>query len=293
MGSVKAMSVPHETLVKRAALASVTVAITLLLAKIFAWAISDSTSVLSSMLDSLMDIIASGINLYAIRYSLMPADDDHPFGHTKAEGIAALLQSAFILGSTALLMLQVFERFLNPRPVHAITESVGVMSFSVVLTILLVLYQRYVAKKTNSLAVKADAAHYYGDILAGIAVVIALVTSHLGWYWMDPLVAFLIALILLYSVVGIVREALAMLMDEALSPEDEQRLKELVLACDNVQGVHDILTRQSGRTQFIQLHLELDGQQSLYAAHAVTLKVEQEIQAAFPQSQLIIHQDPV
>lgn len=283
----------HATLIKRAATASMLTAITLLVAKIFAWAISDSTSVLSSLLDSLMDIIASGINLFAVRYALMPADEDHPFGHTKAEGIAALLQSAFILGSSALLLLQVFERFLNPRPVHAVTESVGVMAFSVILTVMLVLYQRYVARKTNSLAIKADAAHYYGDILAGIAVVFALLTSHLGWYWMDPVVALIIALILLHSVVGIVREALAMLMDEALSPEDEQQLSDLVLNCENVKGVHDILTRQSGQTQFIQLHLELDGQQSLYSAHAVTLKVEQEIKAAFPDAQLIIHQDPV
>lgn len=287
------MSDNHAVLIKRAATASVVTAVTLLLAKIFAWTVSDSTSVLSSLLDSSMDIIASGINLFAVRYALMPADEDHPFGHTKAEGIAALLQSAFILGSTALLLLQVLERFLNPRPIHAITESVSVMTFSVVLTIILVLYQRYVARKTNSLAIKADAAHYYGDILAGIAVVIALLTSHLGWYWMDPVVALMIALILLYSVVGIVREALAMLMDQALDPEDEKRLYDLIINCENVKGVHDILTRQSGKTQFIQLHLELDGQQSLYAAHAVTLKVEQEIKAEFPDAQLIIHQDPV
>lgn len=287
------MNVRHDVLVKRAAMASVTVAITLLCAKIFAWAVSDSTSVLSSLLDSLMDIVASGINLFAIRYALMPADEDHPFGHSKAEGIAALLQSAFILGSTVLLMLQVFERFVNPRPIHGVTEGVSIMTFSVLLTIVLVLFQRYVAKKTNSLAIKADAAHYYGDILAGIAVVIALLTSHLGWYWMDPFVALLIALILLYSVINIVREALAMLMDQALSPEEEEQIKELVLGCENVQGVHDILTRQSGREQFIQLHLELDGQQSLYSAHAITLKVEQEIGRAFPNAQLIIHQDPI
>ena len=287
------MSDRHELLVKSAAIASVSVAITLLLAKMFAWTMSDSTSVLSSLLDSLMDIVASGINLYAIRYALMPADDDHPFGHSKAEGIAALVQSAFILGSTSLLLLQVFERFLNPKPVQAIPESVVIMTFSVLLTLVLVIYQRYVAKRTHSLAIKADAAHYYGDILAGVAVVIALLTSHLGWYWMDPLVAFLIALILLYSVVNIVREALAMLMDKALDPEEEQRLQALVLNCENVLGVHDILTRQSGRTQFIQLHLELDGQQSLYAAHAITLKVEQEIRAVFPHAQLIIHQDPI
>ena len=107
----------HATLIKRAATASLVTAITLLLAKVFAWTISDSTSVLSSLIDSSMDIIASGINFFAIRYALMPADEDHPFGHTKVEGIAALVQSAFILGSTVLLLLQVFERFINPREI--------------------------------------------------------------------------------------------------------------------------------------------------------------------------------
>lgn len=283
----------HATLLKRAATASLVTAITLLLAKVFAWSISDSTSVLSSLLDSSMDIVASGINFFAIRYALMPADDDHPFGHTKAEGIAALLQSAFILGSTALLLLQVVERFLNPRPIHGIDESIGIMMFSVVATVVLVLYQRYVWRKTKSLAIRADAAHYYGDILAGIAVIFALATAKLEWYWMDPLVALLIAAVLLQSVYGIVREALTVLMDQAMNPEDEKHIHDLVMSCDDVRGVHDILTRQSGRVEFIQLHLELDGQQSLYSAHAITLKVEQTIKQAFPYAQLIIHQDPI
>lgn len=283
----------HAWLVKSAAFASVCTAMLLLLAKVFAWAISDSTSVLSSLLDSLMDIMASLVNLYAIRYALMPADDDHPFGHAKAEGIAALVQSAFILGSTVLLLLQVGERFLNPKAITAIEESVWVMVFSVSATVCLVVYQRFVARKTKSLAVKADSAHYYGDILTGLAVIVALFASKLGWHWLDPAIALLVAVILLYSVVGIVREAMAVLMDEALSPEDEESLRQVVLANERVRGVHDLMTRRSGRTEFIQLHLELDGQQSLYAAHAICREVEQAIKHRFPEAHLIIHQDPV
>lgn len=283
----------HATLIKRAATASLVTAVTLLLAKVFAWTVSDSTSVLSSLLDSSMDIIASGINFFAVRYALMPADEDHPFGHTKAEGIAALLQSAFILGSTALLLLQVVERFLNPRAIHGVEESIGIMTFSVVATVLLVLYQRYVWRKTNSLAIRADAAHYYGDIMTGIAVIFALATANLGWYWMDPLVALLVAAVLLHSVYGIVKEALIVLMDQAMDPEDEQKIHELVMGVEHVHGVHDILTRQSGMIAFIQLHLELDGKQSLYSAHDITNNVERAIQEAFPSAELIIHQDPV
>lgn len=287
------MGTHHATLIKRAATASLVTAITLLLAKIFAWTISDSTSVLSSLLDSSMDIIASAINFVAVRYALMPADEDHPFGHTKAEGIAALLQSAFILGSTALLLLQVVERFLHPRAIEGVQESIGIMGFSVVATTLLVLYQRYVWKKTNSLAIRADAAHYYGDILTGIAVIFALATAQQGWLWMDPLVALVVAGVLLYSVYGIVKEALIVLMDQAMDPEDEKRIHEIVMSCENVHGVHDILTRQSGMVEFIQLHLELDGKQTLYSAHDITTKVENAILAEFPKAQLIIHQDPI
>lgn len=282
-----------SALMKTAASASLLTAITLLVAKIFAWSLSDSTSVLSSLLDSLMDIVASAVNFYAIRYALMPADEDHPFGHTKAEGIAALVQSAFILGSSVLLLLQVGERLVNPKAISAVNESVGIMVFSVLLTTALVAFQRYVSRKTKSLAVAADAAHYYGDILTGIAVIVALLVADLGWYWADPLIALLIAAVLLFSVFGIMRSALAMLMDEALSPEDEEKLRQTVLACEEVKGVHDILTRRSGRTDFIQLHLELDGKQSLSAAHSITKKVEYRIRAAFPDAQIIIHQDPV
>ncbi len=280
-------------LIKAASYASVLTAITLLCAKIFAWSISDSTSVLSSLLDSLMDIVASLVNFYAIRYALMPADDDHPFGHSKAEGIAALIQSAFILGSSVLLLLQVGERLVNPKAITAVSESVGVMVFSILLTTALVLFQRYVSKKTRSLAVEADAAHYYGDILTGAAVIVALLVADRGWYWMDPLIALVIAVVLIYSVFSIARSALAVLMDEALSPEDEEKIKTLARAHTQVQGVHDLLTRRSGRITFIQLHLELNGEQSLTDAHRITKQVENSIRAVYSDAQIIIHQDPV
>jgi ferrous-iron efflux pump FieF len=282
-----------DRLVKAASYASVLTAITLLCAKVFAWSISDSTSVLSSLLDSLMDIVASLVNFYAIRYALMPADDDHPFGHSKAEGIAALIQSAFILGSSVLLLLQVGERFVNPKAVSAVDESIGVMVFSILLTTVLVLFQRYVSKKTRSLAVEADATHYYGDILTGVAVIVALLIAGRGWYWVDPLIALMIAVVLIYSVFGIARSALTVLMDEALSHEDEEKIRTLARAHAQVQGIHDLLTRRSGRITFIQLHLELNGEQSLVDAHRITKQVENSIRAVFSDAQIIIHQDPV
>lgn len=287
------MTEQRARLIKAAAIASLSTAVILLAAKMFAWVVSDSTSVLSSLLDSLMDIAASAVNFYAVRYALVPADRDHPFGHTKAEGIAALIQSAFILGSAAVLLLHVIERLLNPHPVTALEESIGVMLFSALATTALVLFQRYVYRQTGSLAIKADSAHYYGDILTSLAVVGALLAAYWEQYWLDPVVALVVALVLLSSVLEIIKAALAVLMDQAMEPDDLSRLRQTVLSCPGVRGCHDLLTRQSGAVQFIQLHLELDGQQSLYDAHAIGRQVELAIQAQFPQAQIIIHQDPV
>ncbi|UXD87025.1 cation diffusion facilitator family transporter [Thalassolituus hydrocarboniclasticus] len=283
----------HADLIKRASSASVLVAVTLLLAKVFAWVISDSASVLSSLLDSLMDIAASLVNFFAVRYALMPADDDHPFGHSKAEGLAALIQSAFILGSAVVLLLHVFDRLLNPQPLTALGESIGVMTFSMFATIGLVLYQRWVFRQTGSLAIKADSAHYYGDILTNIAVILALIAAYWQQYWFDPVVALAIAGVLFYSVYGIVKEALQVLMDQAMPDEDEADLKELIGSCEGVRGFHDLRTRQAGAVQFIQFHLELDALQPLKSAHAIGDRVEKRILERFPRAEIIIHHDPV
>lgn len=283
----------HAKLVKRAAIASVVVASVLLLSKVVVWFMSDSTSVLSSMLDSMMDIVASVVNFFAVRYALIPADEDHPFGHSKAEGIAALLQATFILGSVVMLLMHVLERLLNPQALTAIPESIGVMVFSTVLTMLLVMYQRWVYKQTQSLAIKADSEHYTSDILTNFAVVVALLGAWAGVIWLDPLIAFLVALVLLKSVHSIVTLALTVLMDQSMDEEDEQELIGLITAQSGVFGVHDLKTRQAGSVRFIQFHLELDGQQPLYEAHAIGDQVEAVLRQRFANTEIIIHHDPV
>lgn len=283
----------HAIHIKRAANASLLVAVTLVLAKLFAWSASDSVSVLSSLLDSVMDIAASLVNFIAVRYALIPADDDHPFGHTKAEGLAALIQSAFILGSTVALLLHLLDRLANPQPLQALSFSITIMLFSTVLTILLVLYQRWVYRKTHSLAIKSDSAHYVSDILTSLAVVVALLAAFWHVHWLDPIVALAIAGLLLRSVYGIVKDALQVLMDESLPDADEQQLAALITATPGVKGFHNLKTRQAGSKQFIQLHLDLDGQLPLKQAHAIGDEVEQSILQAFPRAEILIHHDPV
>ncbi|MEQ3693934.1 MAG: cation diffusion facilitator family transporter [Alcanivorax sp.] len=286
-------AIPNGHLIKRAAMASIATAVVLLLVKAGAWGASDSSSVLSSMLDSLIDVAASVINFFAIRYALMPADEDHPFGHTKAEGLAALMQSAFIFGSATMLLLHVVDRMVEPQPLHAVPESIGVMVFSTLATIALVGYQRYVWKKTGSLAVKADSAHYFGDILTSIAVVFALLATYWEVYWLDPLVALLIGLVLLYGVISIAKEALVVLMDKALEPEDEADLIQLITETEGTYGYHDLRTRQSGVMQFIQFHLEMDGNQPLRQAHDIGDALEKRICKRFPRAEVLIHHDPI
>lgn len=286
-------AITNSDLIKRAAMASIATAVTLLLAKLVAWWMSDSTSVLSSLLDSLMDIAASVVNYFAVRYALMPADNDHPFGHTKAEGLAALVQSAFILGSAGALLLHVTDRLIDPQPLNALTESIGVMLFSAAMTTALVGYQRYVYRQTGSLAIKADSAHYYGDILTSIAVVVALLASWAGFLWMDPLVALLIAGVLIHSVYEIITEALKVLMDQSMSDDDEAELKSLIRSVKGVRGYHDLRTRQAGAVQFIQFHLDMDEDLSLRQAHDIGDRVENSILARFPRAEILIHHDPV
>lgn len=276
-----------------AAYASVLVAGVLLVSKAMVWSWSDSTSVLSSLLDSMADILASLVNFFAIRYALLPADKNHPFGHAKAEGIAALIQAAFISGSLIMVLLQVVDRLLHPQELNAINESIGMMVFSTLLTLCLVLFQRWVYRRTQSLAVKADSAHYVSDILMNIAVVIALVGVSFNWLWMDPAVALLVVVILIKSVWDIVTLALSVLMDQALEPETEAQILALIQQQPGVLGCHDLKTRQAGSVQFIQFHLELNAEQSLRQAHALGSRVEQAIINQFPQAEILIHHDPI
>ena len=203
------------------------------------------------------------------------------------------MQSAFILGSAGMLLLHVGERLLNPQPIDDVELGIGVMVFSTLATIALVGYQRWVAARTSSLAIKADSAHYLGDILTSAAVVAALIASSMDVYWLDPLVAVLIGFVLLWSAVGILKESFRLLMDYAMAPEDEETIVELIRETDGIHGFHDLRTRQSGVLQFIQFHVDMSGQQTLQQAHDIGDALEQRIRERFPQAEVIVHYDPV
>lgn len=279
-------------LLRLATYASVAVATTLIAAKLAAALLTQSVSVLASLVDSMMDVAASVINLLAVHYSLQPPDRDHRFGHGKAEPLAGLAQAAFIAGSAVFLILHAIDRLLHPQPVASAAIGIGVQGFAILLTGALVLFQRRVIRQTQSTAISADALHYVTDLLSNAAIIVAIGLSVLGWPSMDSSFAIGIALYILYSAGHIGHESIQLLMDHELPPEVHAQIKEIVRANPQVRGVHDVRTRRSGQTYFIQLHLMLDDGLPLVEAHRVGDDVEAEIKAVFPNADVLIHQDP-
>jgi ferrous-iron efflux pump FieF len=280
-------------MMKRATYASLAVGTLLIAAKIVAWLLTGSVSVLSSLLDSLLDIAASIVNLFAVHHAVTPADREHRFGHGKAEPLAGLGQSAFIAGSAAFLSVEALRRVFNPVAVEHSMVGIGVMLFSIVVTIGLVRYQRGVVARTGSIAIGADELHYRGDIILNGSVILSLILSDtLGWRLVDPIFGVAIALWIIYSAWQIALRSLTQLMDREIPDEERARIRAIAQEHADVRAVHDLRTRAAGPTAFIQLHIEMDGEMSLTRAHEVSDEVEARILEAFPNAEVMIHQDP-
>jgi ferrous-iron efflux pump FieF len=280
-------------LMKAATYASVSVATVLIIAKLGAWAGTQSVSLLSSLIDSILDAGASLINLLAVRRALQPADHEYRFGFGKAEPLAGLAQAAFIAGSGIFLLLEAADRLVTPRAVENGTLGMIVMGGAIGLTVCLVAFQTYVVRKTASIAIAGDQVHYQADLLVNLAVIASLfISTRFAWHFADPLFAVLIVFYMAWGAVRIGRTSLEFLMDREFSAEDRARIREIVLAHPRVSEVHDMRTRSAGPNSFIQLHLEMDGDISLMQAHVVSDAVMFQVENAFPNTEVLIHQDP-
>lgn len=280
-------------LMRLATYASCSVALLLIAIKSFAWLSTGSVAMLSSMVDSMLDAAASLVTLFAVRHSLTPADEEHRFGHGKAEPLAGLGQSAFIAGSAVFLLFQAGSRLFHPAPVIQSSLGIAVMIFSMVVTLGLVLFQRQVIRRTGSHAVGADSLHYLGDLLSNAAVILALILAGMfGWVYADPILAGLIAIFILHGAWQIFRGAYDHLMDREFPEEQREQIRRIVMRHPEVRDLHDLRTRTSGLSSFIQLHIEMDGQMTLLDAHRVADAVELELQTEFPGTEVIVHQDP-
>lgn len=287
------MDTKRETLLPLATYASVATAILLVGLKTWAWLASGSVSLLASLVDSLTDSMASIVNLFAVRLALRPADDNHPFGHGKAESLSALAQSAFIGGSAVFLLLNAVERLLHPQPLQQTTLGIAVMLVSLLLTLALVLFQRWVLRRAQSQAVSADSLHYVTDFASNIVVLVALVLAAWGWQRADAVLALLLGGWIFWSAAKIAIEAVNTLMDKALPPADIARIEAAALAVPGVLGIHDLRTRLSGARHFIQMHIDLDARLNIVEAHDIAVAVAAQIRALFEEAEVIVHQDPV
>ncbi|MBT8448154.1 MAG: cation diffusion facilitator family transporter, partial [Gammaproteobacteria bacterium] len=284
----------HKKLLRAASIASVITASGLLLLKLVGYWLTDSVSMLASLLDSMLDIVASVINLIAIRIALTPPDKEHPFGHGKAEALAGLGQATFIAGSACFLMIQAINSLNDPQSLSDKPLDVGIliMLVSMLATSGLIIFQRYVHKVTRSIAIKADSMHYLTDLLSNALVIAALLFVYWGVPWMDPLMAIVIGVYILYSAWQIVSESVHMLLDRELDDAIQDDIRRLVFEDPDVQAIHELRTRESGHTQFIQLHIEMDGSMTLHKAHDVSDRIMHRLEEVYPAAEILIHQDP-
>ncbi len=282
----------HARLLRLATRASVAVACTLIIAKAIAWWLSGSVSMLAGLTDSALDGVTSMLNLLAVHYALRPADDDHRYGHGKAESLAGMAQALFIGGSAVLIAFQAYQRLQTPEPLGAPWLSIGVIVFSLLLTAALLMLQHRVIKQTGSNAVRADSLHYRSDLLLNGSILIALVLAGMGFAQLDAWFGLGIAVYIFWSAIQIARESFSVLMDEELPTDVSQHMLELACSVPGVLGAHDLRTRISGNHWFVQLHLELPGELTLSVAHGISDQAAAAIHKEYPKAEVLVHADP-
>lgn len=286
------LSVTNNQLIKSASYASVVTAIIIMIVKSYGWLSTDSQSILASLIDSLLDVTSSAINLVAVRVALTPPDNNHRFGHEKFQDLAIFAQSGFFFISSLAILYSSFKAlYLKQIPENS-ELGADVMYICIFFTLVLVIYQTYVFNKTQSKIIAADKLHYFSDFLTNIAVVVSLYLSNSFWY-LDALMGVFIALYIMKGSVSLFREAIRNLSDEEFDSDQRNKIIEIIKNCPDVKGFHDLKTRFAGNKPFIQLHLELEGSLSLYKAHDISEHVEQKIRSEFSKAEVTIHQDPV
>jgi ferrous-iron efflux pump FieF len=278
-----------------AGLASVSVALVLVLLKLWALDQTGALSIAATLVDSAMDLLMSAGGLLAIVYAAKPADEDHAFGHSSAEDLAALMQSVFILVSAGVIAVAALRRLLAERPPEIADEGAGalVLGASVALTVALVLWQRRVVRRTGNPVVAADSLHYIGDLVPSLGGLLALwASAALGLTRIDSVVALAAGGLMAVGAVGIGRRALDALMDRRADPEVIAGIEAIAAGFPGVLGYHDLKTRTAGHRIFVNLHIELDGSQTLDEAHAIGAALRREIIRAYPLADVLIHKDP-
>jgi len=282
------------SITRRAAQLSVAVALVLIALKGWSWITSGSVAMLSSLADSMLDLVASLFTYFAVRYAAAPPDREHRFGHGKAESFAGLFQAGLVAVSGGLIAVEAVRRLLDGRPVEHGLSAIAVMVVSIVITGALIWRQTVAVRQTGSVATAGDRAHYAADLLANVAVIIGIAASaFLGWTWADALAGLFVAGWLAWGAWKVARQSADHLMDRELADADRDRIRALALEGGEVLAVHDLRTRASGPYIHIQFHADLDPDLPLRRAHAIIVAAEARIRAEFQAADIIIHPDPV
>jgi ferrous-iron efflux pump FieF len=285
----------EASLKNSAARLSILAAAFLILIKTGTGWLTGSIAVWASLLDSAMDIFASTINYFAVRAASRPPDEDHAYGHGKAESLAGLFQAAVITLSGLFLIREAISRIIYPQPTEQEPIGVATMIISIIVSIALVTRLRRVASLTDSPALSADAVHFASDVWTNGGVLFALVLIYFtGWNIADPIISIAISIYILASALNVGRESVDVLMDRRLPPEVDEQVAEIVgrFRGEGVLGFHDLRTRRSGSQKFIDLHLEVERDKTLEEAHATSVSVLRTIEAEIPRAKVQIHTDP-
>lgn len=293
MSSTQLTNKEAAKLKKTASVLSVSLSSFLAIIKLIATALTGSLVILTSLIDSLGDVLASTVTFIAIRFSTKPASCDFRYGYGKAEALSSFLQGLFISASGVYIMFDGIMRLFDPREIDDSIFGIAVMLTSLTLTFLLIKFQQYVMKRTESLAIKGDHAHYIVDIATNLSIIATLVLiRYTKLYWIDSVIAVSIAIYFIIIAIELIKDAIFVLMDQELSPEIRNNVQDIILSQKYTKGVHDLRTRSLGGSFIFEFHLELDPEISLHEAHELSHKLEDEIVAIYPNSQVVIHQEP-
>ena len=285
------VSETHSRLIKLALISSISVGTIILLLKIYAVIVTGSVSILASLIDAGLDLSVSIMNYFIVRYSLEPPDDRHRFGHDKIQDLGVFAQAIFFFGSGVFAIICAIKHSLSGCEIKNSQVGISVMAISIVITFVLLIFQTYVIRKTNSTIIKADKLHYFTDLCTNFVVIIGVYFGK-EYPLIDVVLGSLISIYIMYGSYVLLKSSLKNLIDEEFDDKEKEILLAILAKFEEVKGLHDLKTRRAANKPFIQFHIELDGSINLYNAHEITEKIMDEISKVFIGAEIIIHQDP-
>jgi ferrous-iron efflux pump FieF len=280
---------------KKAVIISSSVATFLMLMKMSVGILSGSVAVLASAIDSLLDLLVSLFNYFALHQSEKNPDENFNYGRRKIEPLASVIEGTVITMSALFIFYETIKKIVNNSPMEYLDDSINVMIISTVITFALVVFLHRVAKKTGSMVIEADALHYKTDIYSNVAILAALLAvSFTGESLIDPILGIAISIYMIYSAYPLIKDGILMLLDAALDEESVKKIVALLDDQEDISGYHYLKTRRSAEDIFISVHVVFNVSVTLYDAHLVADRIELGFKTLFPNNAVhtIVHMDP-